>query len=105
MPRNAGVPPARRADRMSALHTVQLRGGRYTPGDGKTNNDRATDICERLPEHGSSVFIRVIRVIRGLFTVYFELHTAGSYFAVAGAGAGLVILQLAGLSISATFKP
>ena len=49
MPRNAGVPPARRADRMSALHTVQLRRDWYATADRTTTNGRATDICERLP--------------------------------------------------------
>ena len=33
------------------------------------------------------------------------LHISGSYFAVVGAGAGWEMLQLAGLSMSATFKP
>ena len=35
-----------------------------------------------LSKDGSPVFIRVIRVIRGLFTVYFELHTACRDFRV-----------------------
>ena len=43
-----------------------------------------------VSEHGSPVFIRVIRVIRGLFTVYFGLIPRAEILVLCHASAAIV---------------